>query len=116
MKVISAIVGLVLLGASFTLAYLSSSNAEQMIQNQDKIVTQYIEKSNTALEEENFSEAIKFVKLAIVADPKSKEAFKTYEMILETKYKPADDDEVEGETPVSHQPSAEQEEEVEMGC
>ena len=112
MKVISAIVGLILLGASFTLAYLSNNNAEQMIQNKQAIVMKYVSDSTIALEEGNYKVAIKFAKLAIAADPKSKVGFKAYELIMETKYKPS-----ENSAPTQVAPAAEEEEEEEdMGC
>ena len=112
MKVISAIVGIILLGASFTLAYLSNSNAEQMIKNKDAIVMKYVGDSSTALEEGNFKVAIKFAKLAIAADPKSKKGFKAYDAIMEAKYQPS-----ENTTSTQVAPAAdEDEEEEDMGC
>jgi len=114
MKVISAIVGLVLLGASFTLAYLSNNNAEQMNKNKEAIVMKYVSDSTTALEEGDFKVAIKFAKLAIAADPKSKSGFKAYDAIMEAKYKPSED-----ETSTQTAPAETEEEEEEapdMGC
>ena len=115
MKVISAIVGLILLGASFTLAYLSNNNAEQMIKNKQAIVMKYCSDSSEALDNNNFKEAIKFAKLAIAVDPKSKEGFKAYENIMKAKYKPSED----STTSEQVAPAAVEEEEEEapdMGC
>ena len=116
MKVISAIVGIVLLGASFILASLASSNATEMIEKKDAIVMKYIEQSNVAVENEDTKSALKFAKLAIQADPKSKKAFKAYEAIVEAKYKPSEDAQSSqgngNESPVDD----EEEEEEDMGC
>jgi hypothetical protein len=114
MKVISAIVGLVLLTASFTLAYLSNNNAQQMIENKQAIVMKYVNDSASALEEENFKEAIKFAKLAIAADPKSKDGFKAYEEVMKVKYKPSEESTTQ--TPTAPEAQEEDEEEEDMGC
>jgi len=113
MKVISAIVGIILLGASFTLAYLSNSNVEQMNKNKEAIVMKYVNDSTVALEEGNFKVAIKFAKLAIAADPKSKAGFKAYESVMQAKYKPS-----ENSAPTQTAPAAQEEEDEEedMGC
>jgi Tfp pilus assembly protein PilF len=116
MKVISAIVGIVLLGASFILASLASSNATEMIAKQDAIVMKYIAQSDEAMAEEDFKSAIKFVKLAIQVDPKSKKAFKAYETIMEAKYKPAQSDDEDSSTSTQESPSDDEEEEEDMGC
>ena len=113
MKVISAIVGLVLLGASFTLAYLSNSNVEQMNKNKEAIVMKYVSDSTVALEEGNYKVAIKFAKLAIAADPKSKVGFKAYELIMETKYKPSENSESIQTAPAAQE---DEDEEEDMGC
>jgi Tfp pilus assembly protein PilF len=112
MKVISAIVGIILLGASFTLAYLSNSNATKMLANKDAIVMKYIDNSNKALENEDIKGAIKFAKSAIKADPSNKEAYKTLENIYMVKYKPNEDEEEN----TKEQPSEDEEEEEDMGC
>jgi len=114
MKVISAIVGLILLGASFTLAYLSNNNAEQMIQNKQAIVMKYVSDSTSALENSNYKDAIKFAKLAIAADPKAKDGFKAYEAIMKAKYKPSQDSTTQA--PVAPAAVEEEEEAPDMGC
>ena len=114
MKVISAIVGLILLGASFTLAYFANNNAEQMIKNKQAIVMKYCGDSNTALENNNFKEAIKFAKLAIAADPKAKDGFKAYEKVMKAKYKPSQDSTTQA--PVAPAAVEEEEEAPDMGC
>jgi len=109
MKIISAIVGLVLLLASLVLAYLSS-NVEQMDKNKEAIVLKYVNNSTTALEDENYKAAIKFAKLAIIADPKNKAGFKAYEAIMEAKYHSN-----QNEAPTT--PTADEgEDEEDMGC
>ena len=117
MKVVSAGVGIVLLGASLSLAYLSSNNANEMIAKKDAIVMHYIKQSNEAFETDNIGAALKFAKLAIEANPKSKKAFKTYENIIEEKYKPEEGIETQDEV-TSKKPEPEPEEEVapDMGC
>ena len=113
MKVISAIVGLILLGASFTLAYLSNNNAEQMIQNKQAIVMKYVSNSTSALENSNYKEAIKFAKLAIAADPKAKDGFKAYEAVMQVKYKPSQNSTTTAVAPAAVE---EEDEEEDMGC
>jgi len=114
MKVISAIVGLILLGASFTLAYLSNNNAEQMIQNKQAIVMKYVSDSTIALEEGNYKVAIKFAKLAITADPKAKDGFKAYEDVMKAKYKPSQNSTTSNQ--VAPAAVEEDDEEEDMGC
>jgi hypothetical protein len=116
MKVISSIVGLVLLSAAFILAYLANTNANEMITKKEAIVMKYVDDSTTALEEENISDAIKFAKLAIAADTKNKAGFKALEAAYETKYKPADDEEGEEEENESVNDQENEEEAVDMGC
>jgi len=113
MKVISAIVGLVLLGASFTLAYLSNSNVEQMNKNKEAIVMKYVSDSSIALEDGDYKVAIKFAKLAIAADPKSKVGFKAYDAVMEAKYKPSEN---ETSTQTAPEVDEEEDEEEDMGC
>jgi hypothetical protein len=115
MKVISSIVGLVLLSAAFILAYLSNTNANEMIANKQAIVMKYVSDSTAALEEEDLSAAIKFAKLAIAADAKNRAGFKALEAAYETKYKPADDEESEDEEE-SVNSQENEEEAVDMGC
>jgi len=118
MKVISAGVGAALLTAALALSYLASSNAQEMIENQEAIVTKYVNDSKEALANEDLKGAIKFAKKAIQADPNNKAGFKAYEEVLKAKYKPVDNG---MQTPVSvpTQPSAQEDEEEEegaMGC
>jgi len=115
MKVISSIVGAVLLTAAFVLAYLSNSNANEMIAKKEAIVMKYVDDSTKALEEENISDAIKFAKLAIAADTKNKAGFKALEAAYETKYKPADGEEEDNEEESPNEEAGE-EEAVDMGC
>ena len=117
MKVISAIIGLILVATSFTLSSLASSNANEMIAKKDAIVMKYIEQSDEAMENEDIKGAIKFIKLAIQADPKSRKAFKTYESIMETKYKPAQSDDGDEDNSEESPESEEEEEDTpDMGC
>jgi len=121
MKIIQAIVGIALLSAAFGLAYLSKNNAEHLINNKNKIVTQYITQSNKALEEQDLKGAIKFAKFAIVADPKNKAGFKALESIYKVKYKPTEDNTAQETTPskqTQQSPASQEEEEedVDMGC
>jgi len=113
MKIISAIVGLVLLGASFTLAYLANNNAQEMQKNQSAIVMKYVSDSSSALEKGDYKVAIKFAKLAIAADPKSKEGFKAYDAVMQAKYQPSQNSMAPAAATV---PAAEEEEEEDMGC
>ena len=115
MKVISAAVGIMLLGASLILAYLSNSNATQMLAKKDAIVMKYVSDSTSALENGDTKTAIKFAKLAIKADPSSKKGFTSLEDAYKAKYKPSEDYMSNGGG--SEQPAADEEEEEEdMGC
>lgn len=115
MKPISGIVGLVLVLAAVIIVVLSTSE-ESYIEKKDAMVQTYVSNSSKALSEDNIKEAIKFAKLAIIVDPKSRKAFKAYEMAIELKYKPSESEEEEVEN--NTQPSAQEEEEEapDMGC
>ncbi len=114
---ISTIVGLVLFLAAVVLVVLSTSQ-EEYGAKQTAMVQKYIDNANQALDEGDTTSAVKFVKMAIVVDPKSKEAFKTYEKAMELKYKPASDGMVE--SPAMEESPAQKEEAFEaapdMGC
>ena len=117
MKIIQAIVGIALLSAAFGLAYLSKNNAEHLINNKNRIVTQYVTQSNKALENEDLKSAIKFAKLAIAADPNNKVGFKALEDIFEIKYKPSQEEtNTYNQTQESPASNEEEEEDVDMGC
>ena len=115
MKIISSIVGIILLGASFTLAYLSNNNASEMIAKKDAIVVKYINDANRALENEDIKNAIKFAKLAIKIDPNNKQGYNTLENIYMVKYKPNEEEET-SDNNSNEQPSTDEEEEEDMGC
>ncbi|MEA3315569.1 MAG: hypothetical protein U9Q30_06940 [Campylobacterota bacterium] len=115
MKIISAGVGAALLLAALLLSYLSSSNADKMIENQNAIVMKYVSDSKEALENEDLKGAKKFAKKAIQADPNNKAGFKAYDEVLKAKYKPLEVNSVV----VPTQPSVEDDEEEDegaMGC
>ncbi len=116
MKVISSIVGAVLLTAAFVLAYLSNGNANEMIAKKEAIVMKYVDDSTKALEEENISDAIKFAKLAIAADTKNKSGFKALEAAYELKYKPEEGSEDEEDNDEESPNEEGEEEAVDMGC
>ena len=118
MKIISGVIGIVLLIASTLIVVLSTSE-ETYIEKKDAMVLKYVEHSNQALIKEEINEAIKYAKLAIAVDPKNKKGFKAYEEAIELKYKPSQSEIVEDEPISQTQPSAEEEEEEEapdMGC
>jgi len=111
MNVISSIVGSVLLTAALVLAYLASTNGEELLNQQNAIVMQYVEKSDEALEEEEVQTAIKYAKLAMQADPKNKNGFDAYDRAMEFKYDVESTDE-------ESSPSADDDEseDGDMGC
>jgi len=115
MKVISAVAGLVLIGSASLLAYLSSSNASEMIAKKDAIVERYVSKSTDALKNNKFGVAIQNAKLAIATDPKSKKGFKAYESVMKIKYKPASSD-TPSVAPVTKKPAPVEEAMPDMGC
>ena len=88
MNKISAIIGVVLLGASIVLAFIS--NKEQItLENNKKLVQNYVKESNEALNNGDIKKATKLAKLAIAVDPKAKDGYKLLDKIAQTKYKPA---------------------------
>jgi len=89
MKFLSMTVGAVLLVAAIVLSFIASSNGENILANQQKITTEYVNKSNGALENGDISSAVKYAKLAISANPKGKAGFDVYQKAMEAKYKPA---------------------------
>ncbi len=93
MKIISIIVGLVLLGAAAALSYVSANNGAKMLAKRDAIVMKYINLSDNALEDEDIKGAIKYAKLAIQADPKSKKGYICYSNAMEEKYQNSGDSE-----------------------
>ena len=116
MKIISGIIGIVLLIASTLIVVLSTSD-ETYIEKKDALVMKYVEHSTQALTQEDRKEAIKYAKLAIAVDPKNKKGFKAYEEAIELKYKPSEDDAYEQDSEsVQSQPEDEEEEAPDMGC
>ena len=91
MKVISAIVGIILLSASLILAYLSNHHANEMVIKKDAIVMKYVHDSDKALESGDIKGAIKSAKLAIKADPNTKKGYVCLENAYTKKYKPTDE-------------------------
>jgi len=89
MKFLSMIIGTGLLVAAIVLSFVVSSNGKNIIANQQKITTEYVNKSNGALENGNIGSAVKYAKLAISANPKGKAGFDAYQKAMEAKYKPA---------------------------
>ncbi len=108
MKILSIIVGLILLAASATLSYVSANNGAEMLAKKDAIVMQYVDASDEALDDEDITGAIKYAKLAIQADPKSKKGYICYTNAMEEKYQTDEED--------SDSPEAESSEESFMGC
>ena len=78
MKFLSMIVGTGLLVAAIVLSFVVSSNGKNIIANQQKITTEYVNKSNTALASGDISSAVKYAKFAISANPKGKAGFVAY--------------------------------------
>lgn len=117
MKVTSAIVGTVLLTTALILSYLSNSSATEMMAKKDAIIMKYVNKSNNALESGDIYGAIKFAKLAIVVDPKSKSGFEAYETAIKSQYKPADSSDIyTNSTNKKEMPSHKMEKAPDMGC
>jgi len=116
MKVISAIVGIVLLSASLILAYLSNSHSNEMIVKKDAIVMKYVNDSDKALESGDIKGAIKSAKLAIKADPNSKKGYVCLENAYTKKYKSNEEAPLNGYGSTPTQPAQEEEEEEDMGC
>jgi len=113
LKVISAIVGIVLLLAALVLSYLSS-NGEVMLAKQDAKIMEYVVKSQEALKDEDVMEALKYAKLAIIVDPTNRKGFKAYEAAVELKYKPTEDLMQKSEEQMK--PEVEEEIAPDMGC
>jgi hypothetical protein len=119
-KIISVVVGAVLIVAAITLSFVASGTAEDIKASKEKLITQYVKKSEEALAAEDIKGAIKYAKLAIGVDPKGKEGYKCYKNAMELKYKPQQTVQQTQQTttvaPVQAQPEEEEEEEDAMGC
>ena len=114
MKFLSMIVGAGLLVAAIVLSFVVSSNGENIIANQQKITTEYVNKSDAALENGDISSALKYAKLAISANPKGTAGFDAYNKAMEAKYKPAVQ---ETAAPVAPTPApAAADDSADMGC
>ena len=117
MKVIAAIVGSVLIFAAVILSFVASGE-ESVIEQQNALVTKYVEESRSALEGGEIQEAIRYAKMAIAVDPKSAIAFKSYESALEARYRPAESEEpMDSMEPQEESPAEEAFEAApDMGC
>ncbi|MFK5881165.1 MAG: hypothetical protein QM482_03035 [Sulfurospirillum sp.] len=91
MKKISILAGLVLLLAALALSYISANNGTKMLAKRDALVMKYVNLSDSALEDEDIKGAIKYAKLAIQADPKSKKGYVCYTNAMEEKYQSSGD-------------------------
>jgi len=109
MQKISILVGAVLLVAASALSYFSATNGKKMLEKKDAIVMKYVNASDTALEDEDIKNAIKYAKLAIQADPKNKKGYVCYTNAMEEKYQSS------GDSENSDAPEASEDSE-EMGC
>jgi hypothetical protein len=93
MQKLSIAVGLVLLIAATVLSYVSANSGAKMLAKKDAIVMKYVNASDTALEDEDIKGAIKYAKMAIQADPKSKKGYICYTNAMEEKYQTSGDSE-----------------------
>ncbi len=93
MQKLSIFVGIVLLLASLALSYISANNGAKMMAKRDAIVMKYVNLSDNALEDEDIKGAIKYAKMAIQADPKSKKGYVCYTNAMEEKYQSSGDSE-----------------------
>jgi len=126
MNKISVIIGAVLLGVSIVLAFVS--NKEQVtLENNKKLIQNYIKEANEALNNGDTKKATKLAKLAIAVDPKSKDGYKLLDKIAQTKYKPQTNNDnsiddmmgLPGDTspaPINNAPAPEEAEDDDMGC
>ncbi len=92
MKMISSIVGIVLLVSALILSFVASNDGEKMKALKSELVTKYVNASTEALNSGDSAKAIKMAKMAIEADPTSKQAFASYDAALKGKSQPAADD------------------------
>jgi len=109
MQKLSILVGIVLLIAASALSYFSATDGKKMLEKKDAIVMKYVDASDSALEDEDIKNAIKYAKLAIQADPKSKKGYVCYTNAMEEKYQSSGDSE-NSDTPQASEDSAD------MGC
>jgi len=109
MRKISIIVGLALLAAASLLSFVSANNGSKILAQKEALVMQYVDASEEALDDEEISKAIKYAKLAIQADPKSKEGYDSYKNAMDAKY------ELQSEEGADS-PNAENSDESMMGC
>ena len=93
MQKLSIAVGIVLLIAATVLSYVSANSGAKMLAKKDAIVMKYVNASDAALEDEDIKGAIKYAKMAIQADPKSKKGYVCYTNAMEEKYQSTGDSE-----------------------
>jgi len=109
MQKLSILVGAILLISASALSYFSATNGKEMLEKRDAMVMKYVNASDAALEDEDIKNAIKYAKLAIQANPKSKKGYACYTNAMEEKYQSSGDSE-NSDTPQANSDNED------MGC
>ena len=118
MKKISIIVGIVLILASFLLAFVSDKSAVTKRNNQ-KLIEKYVKMAEDALKNQDMKSAEKYVKMAVAVDPNSKEAWKAVSEVMQAGCAPKEESQSKTSSQTAPQPqapSAQEEDEEDMGC
>ena len=82
MNKIISIVGIVLIIAAGALAAISSSH-EDLLNSKKELCAKYTKDAKAALDQKDFTKAMKFAKLAIKADPENKSGYAILSQITE---------------------------------
>lgn len=80
-NIVAPIGGILILAGGIALSVYTATNAPILEASKDKLVKKYVALSEKALSSGNLSEAEKFAKKAIAANPTSKEALAEYKKI-----------------------------------
>ncbi|VAY87888.1 hypothetical protein MNB_ARC-1_567 [hydrothermal vent metagenome] len=117
MNPISGTIGLILILASVAVVILSTDQ-DTYVNKTNAVVLKYIQQSKNALDNNNTNDAIKYSKLAIIANPKDKNGFKAYETAIKLKYSYTGDKNRHNIKNKKVQPSDKESEdgEIDMGC
>ena len=81
-NIVAPIGGILILAGGIALSVYTATNAPVLQASKDKLVKKYVALSEKALSSGNLSEAEKFAKRAIAANPTSKEALAEYKKIV----------------------------------
>jgi thioredoxin-like negative regulator of GroEL len=110
--------GLIILAGGLALAFYTATSAPALKETKAKTIKKYISQAENALKKGDKSEAMKFIKRALVVDAKNKEAIAEFKKIVLLDCKTAPTQTQSNTTPTQTKTQAKPEAEAddEMGC